>query len=172
MGTHLNHFCIGGGFALSDATQASGLSDWIGQQLIVLKVLPPFVIMLIICIITATITEIASNTATANILLPILADTVLLIDLYNKSVITNLSLYSERCRDILKYSRFLSIMYCSSCRLFLFYVGRIDRGQSSLLNGASNSNLVTFEIYMILSPPKKTINHIYWSIVLMHSCFR
>ncbi|XP_046440679.1 solute carrier family 13 member 5-like [Daphnia pulex] len=70
---------LGGGFALSDATQASGLSDWIGQQLIVLKVLPPFVIMLIICIITATITEIASNTATANILLPILADTAVSI---------------------------------------------------------------------------------------------
>lgn len=61
---------------MSDATEASGLSDWIGQQLTGLQVLPPFVIMLIICIITATITEIASNTATANILLPILADTV------------------------------------------------------------------------------------------------
>lgn len=69
-------FFIGGGFALSDATQESGLSDWIGQQLTGLSVLPPFVIMLIICIITATITEVASNTATANILLPILADTV------------------------------------------------------------------------------------------------
>lgn len=61
---------------MSDATQESGLSDWIGQQLTGLSVLPPFVIMLIICIITATITEVASNTATANILLPILADTV------------------------------------------------------------------------------------------------
>jgi Na+/H+ antiporter NhaD/arsenite permease-like protein len=71
-----NKFYLGGGFALSDATEASGLSDWIGQQLTGLQVLPPFVIMLIICIITATITEIASNTATANILLPILADTV------------------------------------------------------------------------------------------------
>nr|CAH0105112.1 unnamed protein product [Daphnia galeata] len=70
---------LGGGFALSDATEASGLSDWIGQQLTGLQVLPPFVIMLIICIITATITEIASNTATANILLPILADTAVSI---------------------------------------------------------------------------------------------
>ena len=39
-----------------------------------LKVLPPFAIMLIICIMTATITEVASNTATANILLPILSE--------------------------------------------------------------------------------------------------
>lgn len=70
---------LGGGFALSDATKESGLSDWIGQQLTGLSVLPPFVIMLIICIITATITEVASNTATANILLPILADTAVSI---------------------------------------------------------------------------------------------
>lgn len=70
-------YFTGGGFALSDATAASGLSDWIGQQLAGLASLPPFVTMLIICIITATITEVASNTATANILLPILAKTVL-----------------------------------------------------------------------------------------------
>ena len=73
----------GGGFALSDATAASGLSDWIGEQLSGLASLPPFVTMLIICIITALITEVASNTATANILLPILAKTV-------KEYITNL----------------------------------------------------------------------------------
>ena len=37
----------GGGFALSDASLQSGLSDWLGQQLSVLRVLPPFVIMLV-----------------------------------------------------------------------------------------------------------------------------
>lgn len=62
---------------MSDATAESGLSDWIGEQLAGLASLPPFVTMLIICIFTAVITEVASNTATANILLPILAKTVL-----------------------------------------------------------------------------------------------
>uniref|UniRef100_A0A0P6DMV8 Solute carrier family 13 member n=1 Tax=Daphnia magna TaxID=35525 RepID=A0A0P6DMV8_9CRUS len=65
---------LGGGFALSDASKASGLSSWLGDQLAVLSFLPPFAIMLIICIMTAAVTEVASNTATANILLPILAE--------------------------------------------------------------------------------------------------
>ena len=38
--------------------------------------LPPFVILLVVCVITAGVTEVASNTAVANIFLPILADTV------------------------------------------------------------------------------------------------
>lgn len=63
--------------ALSDATQESGLSAYLAEQLNGLSGLPPFLIMLIVCIFTAMITEVASNTATANIILPILADTVL-----------------------------------------------------------------------------------------------
>ena len=66
----------GSGFALSDACRVSGLSEWLGEQLSGLSVLPPFVIMLIVCVMTAMITEVASNTATANILLPVLAETV------------------------------------------------------------------------------------------------
>ncbi|XP_046644937.1 solute carrier family 13 member 5-like isoform X4 [Daphnia pulicaria] len=65
---------LGGGFALSDASKISGLSKWLVDQLGGLSSLPPFVVMLIICIMTATITEVASNTATANILLPILSE--------------------------------------------------------------------------------------------------
>ena len=54
----------------------SGLSEWLGEALSGLQSLPPFVIMLIVCIMTALITEVASNTATANILLPVLAEMV------------------------------------------------------------------------------------------------
>lgn len=70
---------LGGGYALSDATKKSGLSNWIGVQLAGMVVLPPFLIMLVVCVITATITEVASNTAVANIFLPILADTAIAI---------------------------------------------------------------------------------------------
>ncbi|KAI9557042.1 hypothetical protein GHT06_016839 [Daphnia sinensis] len=65
---------LGGGFAISDASKISGLSTWLGSQLAGLSVLPPFAIMMIICIMTAAVTEVASNTATANILLPILSE--------------------------------------------------------------------------------------------------
>ena len=67
---------LGGGFALSDAVKVSGLSDWLGIQLEGLKVLPQFATLVIVCVMTAIVTEVASNTATANILLPVLAKMV------------------------------------------------------------------------------------------------
>lgn len=53
--------------------QASGLSVYLGEQLRVLEGLPTWVIVLVISLLIATLTEIASNTAIANITLPILA---------------------------------------------------------------------------------------------------
>ena len=71
---------LGSGFAISDATTKSGLSTWLGEQLSGLSVLQPFAIMFIVCVMTAMITEVASNTATANILLPVLSETILYIN--------------------------------------------------------------------------------------------
>ena len=50
----------------------SGLSEWLVDKLFHLKGLDLWGINLIICLLTATITEVVSNTATANILVPIL----------------------------------------------------------------------------------------------------
>ena len=66
----------GSGYAISEASKVSGLSSLIGKQLVGLNVLPPFAIIVIICCLAATLTEFASNVATANILLPILAEMV------------------------------------------------------------------------------------------------
>lgn len=67
---------MGGGFALSDASNESGLSLWIGDQLIGLRNLPPIIILLIVMIMSAGITEVASNTACANVLIPVLISLV------------------------------------------------------------------------------------------------
>lgn len=82
---HLISFLTGSGFALSDASKISGLSKWLGHQLSALQVLPPFSILIICCMLTTWMTEIVSNTATANIVLPILAqmaDTIHVNPLY------------------------------------------------------------------------------------------
>ena len=63
----------GSGFAVSDASKVSGLSNWMGSQLSALNALPHFAILIIVCLITTWTTEVVSNTATANIVLPILA---------------------------------------------------------------------------------------------------
>jgi len=65
---------FGGGFALADASKISGLSNWVGEQLTILDVLPNYAVVLIVCLMTGFITEVTSNVATANILLPVLAE--------------------------------------------------------------------------------------------------
>ncbi len=55
-------------------TFVPGLSTWLVERLIYLRDLPVWVINLIISMLTTTVTEVVSNTATANILLPILKE--------------------------------------------------------------------------------------------------
>jgi sodium-dependent dicarboxylate transporter 2/3/5 len=64
---------FGGGFALASGFKASGLSLWLGEQLEGLGSLPPLLIVVCICMLITFLTELTSNTATAQILLPILA---------------------------------------------------------------------------------------------------
>ena len=64
---------IGGGFALASAFKESGLSMWFCNQLQSAGTLPPIVLIAIICFMMTFLTEMTSNTATAQMLLPILA---------------------------------------------------------------------------------------------------
>lgn len=62
-----------GGIAIAKAFMASGLSDKMGAMLTGLSVLPLFVLILSICLFVTFLTEFTSNTATATLLMPILA---------------------------------------------------------------------------------------------------
>jgi solute carrier family 13 (sodium-dependent dicarboxylate transporter), member 2/3/5 len=64
---------LGGGFAMAYGIQASGLSDAIAASLKHVGTLHPFAMGLVVSFIAIALTEVASNTATASILLPILA---------------------------------------------------------------------------------------------------
>jgi len=64
---------FGGGFALASGFKTSGLSLWIGNELVWLKDINPFVIIMIIAAVVTFLTEITSNTATASTFLPVLA---------------------------------------------------------------------------------------------------
>lgn len=64
---------LGGGFAMAAASNESGLSNYVGQELVYLETLPPFLILIIIATATTFLTEVSSNTAIANIILPVLA---------------------------------------------------------------------------------------------------
>lgn len=64
-----------GGIALATAFQTSGLGDRIALALAGLSQLPPLLLILGVCLGVTLLSEIASNTATAVLLMPILAAT-------------------------------------------------------------------------------------------------
>ncbi len=64
---------FGGGFALASAFKESGLSIWVGEQLSSIGDLHPILIIAIIAITMTFLTELTSNTATTEMLLPVLA---------------------------------------------------------------------------------------------------
>ncbi len=64
---------IGGGFALAAAFQATGLAQIVGAQFGAAAALPTFVLILLVCLALTFLTELTSNTATTEMILPILA---------------------------------------------------------------------------------------------------
>lgn len=64
---------LGGGFAMAFGIKQSGLSEVLAGALENAPSLPPFPSLLLVCLATVFLSEVASNTATASILLPILA---------------------------------------------------------------------------------------------------
>jgi len=72
---------FGGGFALAAGFKESGLSAYIGEQLASLGSLPLPLLIATICLIVTFLTEVTSNTATAQILLPILGALAIQLDI-------------------------------------------------------------------------------------------
>jgi len=68
---------FGGGFALAAGFKESGLSTWIAQQLHALAGVPNWFIVLVIATLLTFLTELTSNTATTQIVLPILGSLAL-----------------------------------------------------------------------------------------------
>jgi sodium-dependent dicarboxylate transporter 2/3/5 len=64
---------FGGGFALATGFKVSGLSLWFGEQLAGIASFHPILIILSISLVITFLTELTSNTATTEMVLPILA---------------------------------------------------------------------------------------------------
>jgi len=64
---------FGGGFALAAGLQQTGLATMIGKQLEVVGNLPTFAIIILVCLMITFLTEVTSNTATTEMILPVLA---------------------------------------------------------------------------------------------------
>jgi len=64
---------FGGGFALASGIKESGLSGWFGEQMIFVADYSPIIVILCIALLITFVTELTSNTATTEMILPILA---------------------------------------------------------------------------------------------------
>ena len=70
---------FGGGIALGKAISRTGLSEWIGNQLEAVSVLPPLLIIVAVVALVIFLTELTSNVATMTTLAPILGSLALAI---------------------------------------------------------------------------------------------
>ncbi|MFP7494346.1 DASS family sodium-coupled anion symporter [Terribacillus saccharophilus] len=73
---------FGGGLAIAAGFTSSGLSQWIGDQLTVLEGLNILLIIIISTTLVLFLTEITSNTATATMILPVMASLALALDVH------------------------------------------------------------------------------------------
>lgn len=71
---------FGGGFALADACRVTGLAEWCGERLAVAVAgQPMWVTILAVCVLVTFLSELTSNVATANALLPMIAGTAVAV---------------------------------------------------------------------------------------------
>jgi sodium-dependent dicarboxylate transporter 2/3/5 len=64
---------FGGGFALAAGFTQTGLSGWLAQAFAGVEGVPPWVTISLVCLAITFLTELTSNTATAQMFLPVLA---------------------------------------------------------------------------------------------------
>ena len=64
---------LGGGLAMAYGMQQSGLSTWLGEQLKGIGHLSPYAAIVMVSFASLALTEVASNVATASIMVPIVA---------------------------------------------------------------------------------------------------
>lgn len=98
---------LGCGYVISDASKVSGLTLSVGNSLSSLATLPPSAVMVLMCLLASIVTELASNTAVASILVPIVAQIV------RKFLVANLT-------------KFISMLS--------YFIGRSDKTKSALLD--------------------------------------
>lgn len=67
---------LGGSFALAEVVQKSGLSTWLALQMQGITLLHPLVLMLVVTTATILLSAFSSNTATTNVMMLLVSDTL------------------------------------------------------------------------------------------------
>lgn len=78
---------MGGGLALASAFKTTGLDIWVADHLQILSDAPLYLIVLAVVTLTVFLTEITSNTATATIMVPLLASLAIAMSIHPYALI-------------------------------------------------------------------------------------
>ncbi|GIX69284.1 hypothetical protein CEXT_205661 [Caerostris extrusa] len=73
---------LGGGFSLALGAEKSGLSRWVTHRILSLNISSPLAMVSLLSIMTACLTEFTSNVATANVILPVVAELAVAMKLH------------------------------------------------------------------------------------------
>lgn len=79
---------VGGGLALAAGFSNTDLSQWIGQQLLLLQNMPYWIALLLTTTLTISITQVSPNTAVTTIFVPIAATLALALDVHPLPLMT------------------------------------------------------------------------------------
>jgi len=91
---------FGGGIAIANAFAQSGLADIIAGELQAFLHLPTWALILCLCLVVTFLTEVTSNTATASLLMPLLAATAVASD-FNPLLLMVPAVLSASCAFML-----------------------------------------------------------------------
>lgn len=140
-------FLFSGGFALNQGFKDSTLDAWIGSNLSGLTNLPLFVLLLCITFLTTALSNIASNTACANILLPIVAALAKNSKKYHPWVLMIPTAFATSCCFIMPVA--------TPPNLICFGSGRLTTKDFVTAGTAINilSLLIVIGMCMVLIPP-------------------
>ncbi|KAH8374925.1 hypothetical protein KR200_008697, partial [Drosophila serrata] len=75
-------FLLGGGFALAEASQKSGVNKMVAESLKVFSPLPAFAIQMIMIVLAMSFSAVNSNVVVANILVPILCEMAIVVRIH------------------------------------------------------------------------------------------
>jgi sodium-dependent dicarboxylate transporter 2/3/5 len=134
---------FGGGFALAAGFKESGLSDWLGGQLGGFSYFPALIIILMVCSGMTFLTEMTSNTATTQMILPILASIAVAIKM-NPLMLMIPATLSASCAFMLPVA--------TPPNAIIFGTGRITIGnlaRAGFLLNLIGIFLVTLAVYLL-----------------------
>ncbi|MFC1564498.1 SLC13 family permease [candidate division KSB1 bacterium] len=137
---------FGGGIALAAGFSSSGLSEWIGQNLSILKGVPTWLFIFMVALMVTFLTEITSNTATASIFMPVMGGLAVAVG-YHPYLLMLPAALSASCAFMLPVATPPNAIVFGSGRISMLQMAR-----AGLILNLIGAVIVTLVIYFIAIP--------------------